>query len=177
MRHGGQRWAVWLIIVAACTGLVVQRSSAAFAAIPTPPSTDGPLSVDVSEPLFAGVTLMPGTPSSRCARVSVGDAPGVVDVRMLTATTETGLAPWMDVVIELGEHPGTADCRGLVGVRRIFAGTLADLAASDTYAAGVKGWLAAPGDAATYRLTVTLRPGAPAGATTAADFRWEARLP
>ena len=172
-------------------------ASAAPSATPTPAPTTEPVTAetptstppppvveltddDAGTALFTdGTVLAPGTVHSRCITVSyVGHSASTV--RLYAAGISGTLAPYLDLVVELG--PATSDpfgsCAGFVPSAIVFTGTLADFAAAHpAYDTGVPTWDPAAADSTrSFRFSLSVRDEPAAeGATTSFGFSWEAR--
>jgi hypothetical protein len=106
-----------------------------------------------------------------------GDDPG--PVYLYAADVSGGLAPYLDLVIEVGaDAPGFGACSGFQSVGDVYRGTLADFAAlHPDYGSGLSSWEpAASGDVRDYRFTVSVRDDpAAAGRSVSFGFSWESR--
>ena len=123
--------------------------------------------------------LAPGLPEQRCIRVSLeGDvAPDLVS--LYAAEVQGELAPYLDLVVEVGPDAAVfGDCSGFLPESVLFTGTLADFGSGHTdFDSGLATWVpTAPGEARSFRFTVTVRDVPEAeGLTSGFGFTWEAR--
>lgn len=91
-------------------------------------ATSTPFTVDVNQStaIFQLANVAPGVVGSKCLLVTVTN--GVADNAVLSAVIGgTGLAPYLDLVIESGTSANPAVCNDFVGAP-VFTGTLAALA-------------------------------------------------
>jgi len=175
-----------VLSLVAVTALIMRTSDAAFTA-----STDNPgnswaagqvhLSDDDSgTAMFSATNMVPGDSLTKCILVTYdGTTPNPTLVKLYaTAATTTGLAPYLDLVIDQGSTGSSASCTGFTVSSTIYSGTLADFAATKTnYATGVGSWdpFATP-QTKVYRFKVTLNaatPNSAQSATASAGFTWE----
>ena len=123
--------------------------------------------------------LAPGLPEQRCIRVSLeGDvAPDLVS--LYAADVQGALAPYLDLVVEIGPDEAVfGDCSGFLPESVLFTGTLADFGSGHAdFDSGLATWVpTAPGEARSFRFTVTVRDVPEAeGLTSGFGFTWEAR--
>ncbi|MGW6128409.1 hypothetical protein ACWFNE_00140 [Cellulomonas sp. NPDC055163] len=127
------------------------------------------ISTDATGPLVDARDLAPGPLTPVCVRVSWAGADRSV-VAVTATVGGSGLADFLDIEVELGDGGEYGDCAGFTG-ERVFAGTLAELAALPARAAP-----SMPADgsgSATYRLTFSLRSDdAAQGRTATAELGW-----
>jgi hypothetical protein len=125
---------------------------------------------DNGSALFPATALAPDRPVSRCIRIHYsGSAPAGRSVRLAARDLRGDLVSQLTVRVEVGSGGGFAGCDGFRG-QTAYAGRLDGLGVE----AGIgTGWTPSPGEARTYRLTVTLSPRAKAGAgRAAATLEW-----
>lgn len=131
------------------------------------------IDVNQSTALFQLGGLVPGPVGSRCLVLQVSN--GVADAAVMSAVVGgTGLASYLDVVVESGTSANPAVCNDFVGTP-VFTGTLAALAAQ--HPDNVSGLsIALPDQHSTVvRFTVALQDtNAAQGLTAAATFRFDA---
>jgi hypothetical protein len=127
-----------------------------------------------------GTVLAPGTTHSRCITVAHAGQADPAAVQLYAAQVSGDLAPYLDLVVELG--PATDDpfrsCAGFVPATTVYSGTLADFAATHAdYASGVGTWTPVDGrDARTFRFSLGVRDvPAAEGKAAAFGFTWEVR--
>lgn len=125
--------------------------------------------------LFDLPAMGPGQTVERCIRIHLGDAPsGEIELLLRGDVGGTGLAEYLDLIVEVGAGGHFGDCDGFTPRAQAFAGSLAGFGAL-THDSGVRSPLPESG-ALTYRFTVTLRPDPGAqGKTASLDLAWEAR--
>jgi hypothetical protein len=127
-----------------------------------------------------GTVLAPGSTHSRCITVAyVGDVDPAA-VRLYAAQVTGGLAPFLDVVVELGAATDDSfgSCAAFVPSATVFSGTLADFAADHAaYASGMPTWQPAGDDGTrSFRFSLSVRDDPRAEAETASfGFTWEVR--
>lgn len=149
---------------------------------PTVPSTVVRLSDNAAGTSMFGAetVLAPGTPSERCIVVSYTGDPAPQPVRLYAATVAGDLAPYLDLVVDIGEARAGAfgDCGTFTPARRLYSGTLAGFgAAHDGWSAGIDTWDPAGGkETRAFRFAVTVQDVAVAeGRSVRFGFSWEAR--
>lgn len=165
---------------------VVQTSRAAFtASTSTAGSNVSAGSVALASDAAASVpfdisNMKPGDTASRCVNVTYGGSL-TADVRMYGVVTGSGLAPYLDTMIDVGSGAagGAAmSCDGFATSSNLHAGTLAAFgAARSNYANGLTGFAsAATGALKSYRVTISLRDDNSAqGKGAGIVFTWEAQ--
>lgn len=125
---------------------------------------------DQGRSLFDLNDMGPGVPVVHCLEVVYDGTIVPVDLAM-RAEANGELANYLDVVVEDGHGGGFGDCGGFRQDRQIFAGTLAELAAS--------GWLELQtllngGERISYRISFELQDEREAlGLTASTSFVWE----
>jgi hypothetical protein len=136
---------------------------------------------DADTAMFSGDTVLaPGTTHSRCLTVAYTGQADPAGVLLYAAQVSGDLAPYLDLVVELG--PATDDpfrsCAGFVPTATVYSGTLADFAAAHPdYASGVATWTPDDArDARSFRFSLSVR-DAPAAEGKAASFgfTWQVR--
>ena len=125
--------------------------------------------------MFTATNVGGGEVMSRCLQVT-DDSTGPNDLRMYAALTDSGLAPYLHLLVAAGSGGVYGDCSGFSG-STLYTGTLGGFAAAHTdFASG----LAVPAALSTapisFRFTVTVGDEAAAqGKSAVADFWWEAQ--
>lgn len=131
------------------------------------------IDVNQSTALFQLGGLVPGPVGSRCLVLQVSN--GIADAAVMSAVVGgTGLAPYLDLVVESGTSANPAVCNDFVGTT-VFTGTLAALAAQ--HPDNVNGLSITLPDQHTtvVRFSVALQDtNAAQGLTAAATFRFDA---
>jgi len=121
--------------------------------------------------LFPGVRLSPGVRRATCLSIDAAGAAAGDQVVMAAQSVTGGLAPWIQVDVEIGTGGGHGSCAGFNG-SPIFSGTLTDLGnpVGDGYPTG---WDPATVTTRTFRITVEVaNTRAAIGQTAAAAFSW-----
>jgi hypothetical protein len=127
-----------------------------------------------------GTVLAPGVAHSRCITVAYAGQADPAGVLLYAARVSGDLAPYLDLVVELGAATDDPfrSCAGFVSTATVYTGTLADFAAGHPdYAGGLATWTPADErDARTFRFSLSVR-DAPAaeGRTASFGFTWEVR--
>lgn len=133
------------------------------------------LGTDATGPLFTAGRLAPGALPEACLTVTYAGATPADALGVSVQVGGSGLADYLQVVLEAGTGGRYGDCSGFSG-SEVFAGTLAALArehASINDALIVTSGLARPSGAVTFRLRVTLAGGnAAQGLDATAAFTW-----
>ncbi|TKJ18463.1 hypothetical protein [Blastococcus sp. CCUG 61487] len=124
--------------------------------------------------------LVPGAPSDRCIVVRHTGDQASGPVRLYAAAATGELAPYLDLVVDIGAAPGDAfgDCSTFTPARRLYDGTLADFAAIHRrWSSGLDTWRpAGSADSRAFRFTVTVQDVAAAeGRSVRFGFSWETR--
>jgi hypothetical protein len=149
---------------------------------PEPPRPVVELSdTDGGTAMFPGGTVLaPGSRYDRCLAVTYTGDVDPSPVRLYAAQASGGLAPYLDLVVEMG--PATDEpfgtCAGFVPSVTVYHGTLADLGAEhSTYARGLPTWdPAESGETRSFRFSLGVRDAPEAeGRATAFGFTWETR--
>jgi hypothetical protein len=135
---------------------------------------DGELTV-ADEPVGAGLfdveMMLPGRPEVRCLTVRYAGEAGAASMRLYATGVTGGLAPFLDVLVEVGQR-----CVPFTSRSVVFAGTLAEMPA--TWGAAAPAWAPVPGERLAYRFSVTLRDDRRAlDLEAGAELLWEARPP
>jgi hypothetical protein len=127
-----------------------------------------------------GTVLAPGSTHSRCITVAYVGAVDPSAVRLYAAQVAGDLAPFLDVVIDLG--PANSDafgsCAAFVPSATVYSGTLADFAAGHAaFGSGVPTWQPVGSDGTrSFRFSLTVRDDPQAeGRTASFGFTWEVR--
>jgi hypothetical protein len=171
-------------VVVPTPGLATPPASPSSEPPPAPrvPSTVVTLTDDAAGTSMFGpeTVLVPGAPSDRCIVVRYAGNLDPQPVRLYAATATGDLAPYLDLVVEIGEATGGAfgDCGTFTPSRRLYSGTLAGFAGShDGWESGVRTWDPAAGtEARAFRFTVTVQNVAIAeGRSVRFGFSWVAR--
>jgi hypothetical protein len=130
--------------------------------------------------MFTLDDMVPGAPTARCINVTyTGSLPA--NVSLYGQVGGTGLAPYLDTVIEVGTGAvggATFDCTGFTAGTGLHDDTLASFGATNTdFATGLGGWTGATtGTTRSYRVTVELQDTNTAqGLGATAGFTWEAQ--
>lgn len=157
-------------------------------ALPDPVAADPPPAREIAltddssgTAMFTGdVELAPGTPEQRCITVTFDGAVDPRPVVLRAASAEGPLAPYLDLVIELGGAEGAVfgDCSGFEPLGTLFTGTLATFGADHAeYATGLAAWEpVATRESRSFRFTVSVRDDPAAeGLSAGFGFTWEAR--
>lgn len=187
MKHSTvRRRATFVALPIACllTGAVVwNASSAAFT--DTTDNTGNAWStgtVDITDDdagaaRFNVSGLTANSTDTRCITVTYNGSLAA-SVKLYGAASGTGLANYLDLVIEEGDGGSFASCTGFVATSTVFTGTLSTFAANSTnFATGV-GTFAPTGSAQnkTYRITYTVQDNnAAQGLSAGGTFTWEAQ--
>jgi hypothetical protein len=149
---------------------------------PEPPQPSVELiDADAGTAMFTdGTVLAPGAVLDRCISVTyLGDTePSAVLLYAAEASGE--LAPYLDLVVEMGPATGEpfGSCAGFVASDFVYSGTVADFgAASPDYESGIPTWNPAEsGEARSFRFRLAVRDHADAeGKATSFGFTWETR--
>jgi hypothetical protein len=123
--------------------------------------------------------LAPGQPEQRCIRVTLDGSVVGDPVRLYAADVQGALAPYLDLVVEVGPDGGVfGDCSGFAADATLFSGTLADFGAGHGgYDTGLTAWAPlAPGESRSFRFTATVRDVPESeGLAAGFGFTWEAR--
>ena len=123
--------------------------------------------------------LAPGVSEQRCIRVSLQGNASPDLVSLYAADVQGALAPYLDLVVEVGPDEAVfGDCSGFRAEDVLFTGTLADFGSGHTdFDSGLPTWVpTAPGEARSFRFTVTVRDVPEAeGLSSGFGFIWEAR--
>lgn len=162
--------------------LVVASSRAAF--VDTTDNTSNQFSAgtvaltddDAGSVLFNVNDLAPAQSRANCITVSYTGSLAA-DVRMYGGASGS-LAPYLDVVIDVGTGGSYNSCAGFTSGSTLYTGTLADFAATRTnFLDGLTGWNGATNPSSrTYRIAVTLQDdNAAQGLSATADITWEAQ--
>ncbi len=121
--------------------------------------------------LFPGVRLTPGVTRSTCLSIDASGAATGEQVVLAAQSVTGGLAPWIQVDVEVGSGGGHGSCTGFSG-SSVFTGTLAALGTptGDGYPTG---WYPATVATRTFRITVQVQNNRAAlGQSAAATFSW-----
>lgn len=136
---------------------------------------------DAGSAMFEAVSnLGPNDSVSRCIHVDFTGSLDADPIVMYVAGAPTGtLAPYLDVVIEVGADNGDAfpACTGFSPTSTLFTGTLASFASTHAdYGSGLSTWDPSGPSSRTFRVTVTVQDDPlAAGLVTGWGFTWEAR--
>jgi hypothetical protein len=173
-------------IAAAClvvSYLIVSRSHAAFSGTTSNPSSAfASASValtddDAGSAMFNASGMVPGDTATGCIVVTYSGTALPVPVHLYGTAGGTGLAPYLDLDVEIGSGGAFGSCAGFTPASTLYSGTLSGFASSYTdYASGLATWSpSATPEARTFRFTVTLQDDDLAqGKTASAAFTWEA---
>lgn len=124
--------------------------------------------------------MAPGSTATRCINVTYNGSL-TSNVRLYGTVAGSGLAPYLNTVIEVGSGAAggnTFDCTGFVAPTNLHTGTLAAFGAANTnYSNGLGGWTGATtGATRSYRISATLQDNnAAQGLGATATFTWEAQ--
>ena len=129
--------------------------------------------------LFTATGLTPGSTGSHCITVTYGGSVGApVKLYGSSLLQQNGLGSYVDLTVEEGSGGSFASCIGFSPSGTIYNGTLAGLAAVNSYASGVGTWTPTTnGQTKVYRFTYTLDAAAPnsvQSSTASITFVWEA---
>lgn len=135
---------------------------------------------DGGSALFTATNLDGGTVTTKCINVTYTGFTSGTHVKMFTSGVGgTGLATYLDVVVEEGTGATDTACTGFVDdpAAPIYTGTLAAFAANNSYANGVGDWQPSGSPVTrTYKITTTVQNDSNAmGKTASATFNWEAQ--
>ena len=123
--------------------------------------------------------LSPGSPEQRCIRVTFDGDVVTGPVVLHAAEVRGALAQHLDLVVELSPDGGAfGDCSSFVPGATLYRGSLADFGAvHGGYDTGLAAWTPSlPGEARSYRFTVTVRDVPEAeGLSAGFGFRWQTR--
>ena len=194
--HGGtkKRTAVGLLarLGAVAAGLlvmslfVVTGSRAAFTASTANGSntfTAGTVTLaddDAGSVMFNLTGMKPGDTASKCVNVTYTGSLAS-DVKLYGTVGGTGLATYLDTVIDVGSGAtggAATDCTGFTLASNLHNGTLANFGTTRTdYTSGLGGFANATNPSTkSYRVTVTLQDNNLAqGKTASVAFTWEAQ--
>lgn len=135
---------------------------------------------DADGVMFNLTNMKPGDTASRCVNVTYsGSLPA--DVKLYGSIGGTGLATYLDTVVEAGSGAagGAAmSCTGFTASTSLHTGTLAAFGTARTnFANGLAGFAGATnGSTKSYKVTITLQDNNLAQAKNAtAGFTWEAQ--
>lgn len=131
---------------------------------------------DAGSVLFNVNNLAPTQTRTNCIKVDYTGSLAA-NVHLYGAASGT-LAPYLNVVIEVGAGGTYNNCTGFTPGSTLYSGTLSAFAASRTnYLNGLAGWNGATNPSSrTYRIAVTLQDdNAAQGLSASADFTWEAQ--
>ena len=166
------------------TMLVVTRSQAAFTASTSNPES-GFTAAEVSltdddgdTALFNATGMVPGATVTRCITVTYGGDHTAAPVR-LYGTSSGDLAPYLDLVVDVGTGGSTASCAGFTLDSNLWNGTLAGFSATHAdWASGRAAWTAnAAPQSRTFRFRVTVQDDQDAqGLDADAAFTWETQV-
>jgi hypothetical protein len=125
-------------------------------------------------------TLAPGVASDRCIEVAYDGNVDPQPVQLYAAAASGGLAPYLDLTVEIGDATADAfgDCDTFVPTSAIYQGTLADFAAvHGSWSTGLATWDPGPeAEARTFRFTVSVQDDPLAeGRSVVFGFSWETR--
>jgi hypothetical protein len=186
-RHG--RTAAWIALplaVVASGALIATASYAAFSdttdnaanswrtgAVALTDDDQGAAMFDVGD-------LVPGSSGTNCITVTAETTnPSTVKFYVDEQTDADSLGRYLDVQVERGSLATAGDCNSFTAGSTVHDGTLADLAAHDSFGTGLDAWEPATGTAdATYRISYTLADDAPntvQSSEAGTTFVWEAQ--
>jgi hypothetical protein len=119
--------------------------------------------------LFPGVRLTPGVRRSTCVSINAAGAASGDEVVVAAQPVTGGLAPWIQVDVEVGAGGGHGSCVGFSG-SSVYTGTLSALSSprGDGYPTA---WYPAGVATRTFRITVEVQ-NTPAAPGRSAAFTW-----
>jgi hypothetical protein len=125
-------------------------------------------------------TLAPGVASDRCIEVAYDGNVDPQPVQLYAAVATGGLAPYLDLTVEIGAAAAGAfgNCDTFVPASSLYRGTLADFAARHgSWSTGLLTWDPGPeAEARTFRFTVSVQDDPVAeGRSVVFGFSWETR--
>ncbi|QQD75052.1 hypothetical protein I8920_09215 [Curtobacterium sp. YC1] len=186
-RHG--RTAAWIALplaVVASGALIATASYAAFSS-----NTDnagnswrtGAVALtddDQGVAMFDVDDLVPGSSGTNCITVTAETTNASTVKFFVDEQTDTdSLGTHLDVQVERGSLGTAGDCGTFTSAASVHDGSLADLAAHDSFGTGLDSWKPATGTAtATYRISYTLSEDAPntvQSSEAGTTFVWEAQ--
>jgi hypothetical protein len=180
----GVRLGAVLMSLAVAAAVVVTASRGAFTATTENPGNTwaaGTVTItddDDGVAMFSATGLRPGSELENCIAVTYTGSLVPADVSLYGTAGGTGLAPFLDLKIEIGTGGGFGDCDGFTPSSTLFDDTLAAFAATNTdFDSGLGGWSpSATNQSRTYRFTVEVKDDNDAqGLTATATFTWEAQ--
>lgn len=164
------------------TVLVISLFAVPLAATPSEAASDVVLRTDAASALFADGQLSSTYRSTRCLRIDWTNN-SVSRLLGMSASVAGGLAPYLDLQVEVGAGGGYVSCSGFSG-DVIYDGTLADFGAVHPSAAAqlTAKRITSTAGSATFRITMAVhRVNAAQSRTSSADFIFAAldehRLP
>ena len=135
---------------------------------------------DAGAAMFNATGMKPGSSVTNCIVVTYSGSLVPATVSLYGSTGGTGLAPYLDVDLDIGSGGSFGNCTGFTKdvSGDIFTGTLSGFSATHTnFANGLQSWApAANPESKTYRFTLTLQDNnAAQGLDATATFTWEAQ--
>lgn len=124
--------------------------------------------------------MTPGSTATKCVNVTYTGSIAA-NVKLYGSVGGTGLAPYLDVVVDVGTSAtggATFSCTGFASGTNLFTNTLSTFGATHTnHANGLAGFAGATNPTSkSYRFTITLQDAnAAQGLTASSTFTWEAQ--
>jgi hypothetical protein len=146
--------------------------------VPEVPATEVRLTDNAAgTALFGNELLRPGMPVQRCIAVTYTGTVDPEAVRLYAAATSGGLAPYLDLTIDIGRPgtPASTGCAGFTPAATVYVGTLAAFAADHaSFATGRPTWDPADGEETrSFRFSLLVRADpAASGRTATFGFSW-----
>lgn len=135
---------------------------------------------DSSSAMFNVAAMQPGASDTHCIAVTYSGTLAAQPIELYATAGGTGLATYLNVVVEVGSGGSFASCTGFTPTSTLYSGTLANFAATYTnWATGLStGWspTGASSETRTFHFTVSLPSGtgnAAQGLNASATFTWE----
>lgn len=166
--------------------LVVVGSRAAFSATTDNQSNSwsaGTVAIsddDSASAMFSVTGLKPGSSNQKCIAVTYTGSLTPADVKLYGTIGGSGLATYIDTVVDIGTGGTFASCAGFSSTSTLYTGTLANFGSTYTnWASGLAAWSPASTPVTrVFRFTTTVQAGASnaaQGLNASGTFTWEAQ--